>query len=533
MSETSVTSYDEIPYSTTPFYYSHPDRLASTALLFGLAPPPVDRCRVLELGCGRGGNLIPMAQGLPRSRFVGIDLSQGQTASAQAVVNQLGLTNIELVARSILDVGDDLGTFDYIICHGVYSWVPAVVQEKIFAICKHNLAANGVAYVSYNTYPGWHMRGIVREMLGYHARRFAEPRSRLHQARAFLDFLAEAVEGATNVYGRLLLEEITELRKQADSYLFHEHLEETNHPLYFHEFAERAAAKGLQYLAEAQFSPLPTTLSSKVRGVVDQLAPDPIAQEQYRDFLRGRAFRRTLLVHDHVALKRPPAAEPLTSLHVTTRLQPVVSSPPAADGGEQFATAKGVTMSTNNPFLKAALHILFESWPRSLAFETLWTRVLARLDETAPPLPGGERGRGEGQNAPVFGPTQLAQSLLQCFLADVVELHVQPPDFVLEISERPVASPLARLQAAAGEPITNLRHYTAELDDFDRLVVQYLDGSRDCAALLEILAEAVRAGELTIEQDRQALQADMAGAVLRQSLEDCLRRLVSSALLVR
>src|SRR5262249_47365446 len=77
MTEGAGTSYDEVTYSNTPFYHTHPDCLATLGTLFGMSPAPPDRCRVLELGCGRGGNLIPMALSLPASRFVGIDLSRG------------------------------------------------------------------------------------------------------------------------------------------------------------------------------------------------------------------------------------------------------------------------------------------------------------------------------------------------------------------------------------------------------------------------------------------------------------------------
>src|SRR6516165_7913322 len=159
MSKVPETSYDEIPYSNNAFYHTHPDCLATVATLFGMKPAPVQACRVLELGCGRGGNLIPMATSLPTSRFVGIDLSARQIAGGQEAVESLGLTNVELKQLSILDVDSDFGRFDYIICHGVYSWVPAAVQEKILEICAQNLAPSGIAYISYNCYPGWHLRG--------------------------------------------------------------------------------------------------------------------------------------------------------------------------------------------------------------------------------------------------------------------------------------------------------------------------------------------------------------------------------------
>ena len=143
--------YDESPYASYPYPQSQPNRLATIATLFGMKPQSIHDCRVLELGCASGGNLIPLAVALPGSRFVGIDLSGRQVEQGQQVVSTLGLKNVELSCRSILDVTPELGQFDYIICHGVWSWVPADVREKILTICRDQLSPQGVAYVSYNT----------------------------------------------------------------------------------------------------------------------------------------------------------------------------------------------------------------------------------------------------------------------------------------------------------------------------------------------------------------------------------------------
>ena len=253
MPEAIHTSYDDLPYESQFFAMTHPDRMATMALLHGLSSPPVATCRVLELGCSNGGNLLPMAQTLPGARFVGIDLSPRQVADGQTVLQELGFQNVELKALSILDVGDDFGQFDYIICHGVYSWVPAEVRDQILRICARNLAPNGVAYVSYNTYPGWHMQGMVREMLRYHTQGFDEPlTSAWVRARAFLGFLAQrrprTPSPITHTSSRT---KCALLERESDTYLFHEHLEDVNHPVYFHEFVARASAAGLQYLAPA------------------------------------------------------------------------------------------------------------------------------------------------------------------------------------------------------------------------------------------------------------------------------------------
>ena len=172
------TSYEELPYASQAFAETHPDHLASLARLYGLTPPPVERCRVLELGCAAGGNLIPMAVSLPGSHCVGVDLSRRQIAEGQATVAALGLRNVSLEVLSLADIGSSFGKFDFIVAHGIYSWVEEALREKILAICSQNLSPDGIAVVSYNTHPGWRARSMVREMMAYHIRREVDPEMR-------------------------------------------------------------------------------------------------------------------------------------------------------------------------------------------------------------------------------------------------------------------------------------------------------------------------------------------------------------------
>ncbi len=243
-------SYDVIPYPGIALPETLPSNLGMVATLFGMSPPPVEHCRVLELGCGSGGNLVPMADAYPEATFVGIDLSERQISQGLEPVCALGLQNIALRRLSILDVGSDFGQFDYILCHGVYSWVPAEVRDKILAICRDHLSPNGVAYVSYNTYPGWRMREIIRDALRFHTQPISDPAARIRQARAILDFLTESIPTAEGAYRMIFKTESDILRDSPDGYLFHEHLEDVNDPIYFQQFVAQAKAKGLQYLAE-------------------------------------------------------------------------------------------------------------------------------------------------------------------------------------------------------------------------------------------------------------------------------------------
>src|SRR5262249_12693918 len=159
----------------------------------------------------------------------------------------------------------------------------------------------GVAYVSYNTYPGWHLPCVVREMMRFHAGRFAEPNVRVRQARALLEFNAAAAP--ENAYGSALLKELQLLRSVPDHYLYHEYLAEENRPVYFHEFNARAEDWGLQYLGEAAFLEMLTEyLAPEAENTLRLLAGDLVQAEQYGDFLRNRRFRQTLLCHQGVPL---------------------------------------------------------------------------------------------------------------------------------------------------------------------------------------------------------------------------------------
>src|SRR5262245_31369822 len=185
----SPVSYDEVPYRSYAFSQTYPDRLATVAALFGVKAPPVECCRVLELGCASGGNLLPLAHDFSNSTFVGIDLSPRQVDDGQRAVRELGPKHLELRALSILASAEARGRSDYLTCHGVSSWVPAEVQEKILSICRHSLTDNGIAYVSYNTYPGWRLRTVVRDMMVYYASPITNPTAKASRARAVLDFL--------------------------------------------------------------------------------------------------------------------------------------------------------------------------------------------------------------------------------------------------------------------------------------------------------------------------------------------------------
>lgn len=529
MSVAQLTSYDEVPYESHPFAQTHPDRLATVATLLGTRPPIVERCRVLELGCAAGGNIIPMALGLPESTFIGIDLSSRQIADGLKIIDALQLKNIELKHQSILEVDAALGRFDYVICHGVYSWVPSEVREKILDICSKNLTPNGVAYVSYNTYPGWHMRAMIRDMMCYHARQFAEPKARVQQARNLLDFLAKSVASANNPFSAMLQSELQMLRQSRDSYLFHEHLEDVNDPVYFHQFAERAEAHGLQYLGETDLRVMmPGQFPPEVQNVLQMLSTDVIHLEQYMDFLRNRTFRQTLLCHQSVARSFNPRPERLASLQVSSPAKPLSPQPDLQSSEyEKFQGPEGTTMSVRQPLAKAAMRQLSEAWPHPVSFTALRDASRARLNT----LSAATDATSVAQDNEV-----LWQALLSAYASpaeQMVELQLSAPRFVSALSERPLASPLARLQAQTSARVTNMRHESVVLDDFACHLLRQLDGTRDRTELANAMSELVRNGALQAELDGQTVQdSEKIQAAVSRGVEHHLAKLLERGLLI-
>lgn len=268
--------YDVVAYPGFPFAQTHPDRLATIATLRGMKPAPVEGCRVLELACGDGGNLIPMAAALPRSTFLGIDLAKAPIAAGKRMVADLGLSNITLKAGDLARVTRKWGTFDYIIAHGIYAWAPPKVRNHILRIARENLAPHGVAFVSYNALPGAHLRQMIREMLLYRTRDIRDPAERASEAMALIHFLATAAANPDE-YNEFLGKELEHLQEREIWALFHDELGEVYAPVYFHEFVKHAGEHELQYLAEANFHELNEyVISEEARGdfpcVCDQLA---------------------------------------------------------------------------------------------------------------------------------------------------------------------------------------------------------------------------------------------------------------------
>ena len=520
--ENETSDYDEVPYPSYVHPQTHPDRLSVIANLSGVSPAPVGRCRVLELGSGDGSNLIPMAVTLPNSEFIGIDRASIPIKKGTEMLAALKLNNISLKEIDLLELPSDLGEFDYIIAHGLYAWVPDHVKDRIMATCKAHLSSHGIAYISYNAYPGSHIADMLRSMLLFHLRDITEPKQRIRQSIAFLKFLAES-QTKTSIYSTLLEDELKQTLEADPALLFHDRIGTVNAPAYFFQFINHAAQHGLQFVAEADFFEGQYHIypPETVKLLETMAKQSIILKEQYLDFLKCRRFRQTLLCHSDLQLNSAPDSRAIARMYLASRAQPARSEIDFASGKvAEFVGPRGAKVSTDLPIAKAALAHLWSLYPQPISFEEL-------LD-TARRLAGSASTVDEDREA-------LLEILMSIYGTDVLELYPRGPDYVSEVSERPMASRLARFQIERDSLITNLRHTNVEIEDeIGRQLLKLLDGTRDRQTLLEDLTSGVSSfGGLRDEEGSVVRDGGRVREMLAKDFDRNLQKLAKLALLVQ
>ncbi|NVB39013.1 methyltransferase regulatory domain-containing protein [Pseudenhygromyxa sp. WMMC2535] len=499
-------SYAELPYPS----YCHPltgvDGLCARGRLFGLATAPTARCRVLELGCASGGNLFPLAELWPDSRFVGVDRSQTQISAARELAATLGSRNIEFLAADILDLDPEaLGRFDYVLCHGVWSWVPEPVRARILAMLPELLRPAGLAVISYNVYPGWHMREVVRGLMVERSRGLASAGAQVVRAREAVELVHASIAArrahigaeAPSVYEQAFAREREVVRRLPDAFLAHEHLEQDNTPVRFCEFAERAQAAGLAYVGDAELDTMVARdLPPDTLAALQAAAEDRVGFEQLLDFVRNRELRHSILCRrdanpraeiDPAALETLRFAQhsrPLVEISAATlRPETAVVFPLHGSDDERA----GIRVS--DPLTKAALVELCARWPASVELPALERGARERLAQAGLELEGD----------PAQHRAQLCASLLECLLRRALSVRVCEPPLARSLT-RPRVGAFNREMAARTGWVAGLDHQPFMLDPTLRHLVPLLDG-RERPALLTALRELVARGALVPRRD--------------------------------
>jgi len=479
-----ANTYDQVPYTSRAFAVTHPEHLRAMGTLFGMSPTSPTHARVLELGSAAGGNILPVACTYPDARFLGIDYSRVQAEEGKRNIQALGLTNARIEHEDILQFDPKShGKFDYIICHGVFSWVPEKVREKILAICKESLTPQGLAYISYNTYPGWKMREIIRDMMNFHAGARPTAAEKVAQSRAILEFIHRFADPQT-AFGKLLANEAEIIKAAPNDYLLHEHLEETNLPFYFKDFMSLAHKHGLNYVAEAHIDEMmPHFQGPEVLKALETVSGGNILMmEQYIDFFRNRRFRRTLLTlaENTPNLTRRIDPENLRRFHIAAFFAADPVNLPLTEVKEQkFIDPEGRTINSQVPVVRASLLALSEAWPGTLRFSE-WLEATRKL--LGGPQPNDEN--------------LLNELLVRAFCGGLVRLRTNPMVAGNSIAEKPIAFAPTRCQALANQnEATTIWHNTIKINDLQRVVTGLLDGTRTQTDIIEEIVRKCQARE--------------------------------------
>ena len=488
----TLQTYDELPYDSLPLPETQPDFLAAVAWLHGFEAPHPHHIRVLELGCASGGNLIPLAFHHPESEYIGIELSRLQAQAGARFVAELGLGNVHIVHADLAELPPNLGKFDYILAHGVFSWVPPAVQQALLRVCHAHLNPHGLAYISFNVMAGWQQLLPLREALLASTDASLPAPQRVARAREVLNQLEAEWEDPH------LLQEIAHLKTAAPSYLFHEFLAEYNTPITFLDFAQQLDDEGLRYVGEA----------GPRRAVVELentwgLTPDPFAArwreaEAALDEVLQTRFRRALISLADAPAAHPPELAQLSQLAFYCDLTCDAEIDLDTHCEQEFINTAGNRFRVTNPMLKAALMALTVVYPAALSYAD-WIHATNEL--MAHFEASGSRDETE------FRVALFSLVMVQGVLPSWESQAYAPPN-----DATPKAHALARKQATTpGWVVSGVRQVALGLDEPGRALLALLDGTKTIDQLTLSMQHVLK----TVGHE---LDAERVGSLVQQKI---------------
>lgn len=504
----NAEQYDKVPYRSLPFPVTQPARIGAIARLFGLTPPAAENARILEIGCASGGNIVPLAARFPGARIVGVDLSAVQVAEGRERIKRHALSNIEIRQISVTDFDAPPESFDYVICHGVFSWVNEAVRQAIFALVAKTLSPDGVAYISYNVLPGWRMRMAIRDAMMIHAGDNENPARRISRAKWMLNFLAQRTR-EKSVWGDLFRREAASLSTASEDYLFHEFLEDNNEPMTVTDFARGAGAHRLAYLGDADIGTMaPENIDAETAKALREICNGrALPLEQYMDIVTGRTFRQSLLVRAQSSgsISRRIEVGRLDGLHLLCSSS--LHREGSASEGATFVDAMERGIRTGNAAVAQAIETMIARLPSSV--------TLAELTE----------GRDDKSKAEIGG------ALIRMLNVGLVSVSLAAVRAANIAGERPLAHRMTRVDAAAGPNVVNARHEAVRLSALAQVLAPALDGKSDREALGKLIEQAFATGRLQFRQGAEAADREAAARHPATLVEQALAELTRHALL--
>lgn len=514
-----MVSYEEVSYTSKVHRGRHIERLATTAFLRGLKAAHPAKARVLELGCGTGEALVPMAIEYPGTSFYGIDASSTEIDAAKALASKFSLTNINFQQTDIATFNvEAAGKFDYILCHGVYSWCSDVVREKIMHILRDGLAPHGVALVSYNTLPGGFFRTTVAQLLSFYDDASLPIDDRARNLRWVIEKILGSIDyDFEHPYNIMLHRELTRIQNEGEHYLFHEVLATGTKAFMVSDFLTAAERVGLQFLGDARFNRVSLnrllTGTNPAQGFqnVMQLAKSQSALEQTMDLLFGTAFRETVLCRADVDLDAEVSIDRIKTLAYGGYLGPDGAEVSYTSEEQEFFGPLGHRVMVSKPILKAALTVLHDHFPNYVVFNDLLFKAQEIVQQ-------------HGSEMQEFDESVLAGALFEWMQRDAISFALYPPVVAQEVGERPIASRFARWQIENKKPITNLLYETVDIGPLEETLVRYCDGIKEVSSLSAVAQEMITQGYGGITEDGVVVTdpqqiKELIGPLVESSLE--------------
>jgi len=476
-------AYDRSPYPALTFGLTHPEHLGMLGRLFGVPTADPETCSVLEIGCAAGGNLIPMAIAAPKTRLVGVDISAVHIDQARVNAAAVDVSNVTFVKGDFRELPAELGRFDYVICHGVFAWVTPETQDALLEFISERLAPDGVAYVSYNAFPGHHMVEMVRKLIRTHTAGAPDTAVRNEQGLSVLRFLQRHANATPGDWRAGFLDrEIAFMESAGSSLIEHDYFAIESHPVYFVDFIGRAAATGLAYLADSV--PWQMYLENQSPDIIEAFEPveDLVLQGQYLDFVHNTRYRETLLCRKDSAISRDLTSARLRGLHVSS----LMASEPGLEGIAQgwpaeVATTRGDTITFSNPILRLLLRRVWHHGITAPTVEQLAGEVASDLESLGLEGPTGEALE-----------QHVREQLLRAYFACAVRLSLRGRPIATALPERPATGRYQRhLAATRHARIPNLANfsYAAVPELYDLLPA--MDGTRTVDELRALVPEPI------------------------------------------
>ena len=479
----SIHRYEQLPYPGRPYAAATPERLEVIGKLFGLDVAPANQARVLELGCGSGGHLIPCAARNPSSRFVGIDGAEAHIEAARQMAEELGLQNVEFIHRDLLKFNSDIGCFDYVIAHGLWSWTSESVRSHILSLSESILNKTGLFYVSYNAFPGWHARQAVAAALRFHVDETDGVAEQIEQARRMLAFLEQTSAEQSDLWAEMVRSECRVAEEYGWEFLFHDLLNPDTQPFYFEAIAKSFGAAGLTYLAEANLSSmLPENVAPRAVMGLERLDADWVSHQQYLDFVVNRSYRASLFHPQEGHSSDHIESTAVRRMGMATTLRRV--GPPETGEVVHYRADGGPSISSDSQLFCLLLDILGDFSPSYVS----WTTVAREAGE-----------RGATWTADELA-AALSEDVCMAYTRGLIDLWPAASGEVDLRAHHPCAEPLAALQARhRGAFVSTRLHQAYEVDELDRQILLACDGRTETEVVIARVVRGVLDGDIQVE----------------------------------